>query len=64
MTPLEFASAQKRLKLTDGELAKALGVCVSTIRKRRDGKVRIAGEVKLAMKWLQFDSGCSGAADQ
>ncbi|AUR95849.1 hypothetical protein NVP1213O_73, partial [Vibrio phage 1.213.O._10N.222.54.F10] len=49
-----FKQLQKDMGATNSALSSLLGVSVATIEKRRAGKVSIANEVIIAMKYLRL----------
>ena len=48
-----FKQLQKEMGVSNDALSRLLGVSVATIEKRRAGKVRIAEETIMAMKYLR-----------
>ena len=53
----KFKELQKEMGATNSTLSSLLGVSVATIEKRRAGKVKIANETIMAMKWLRGKNG-------
>ena len=50
-----FKRLQKEMGASNSALSSMLGVSVATIEKRRAGRVKIADEVIIAMKYLKGD---------
>ena len=50
----KFKRLQKELGVSNDALSRLLGVSLSTIEKRRGGKVEIANETLLAMNYLKL----------
>lgn len=52
MTPAQYRALRERMKLTQGELAKKLGVALNTISRRELGQLEISREAELAIRFI------------
>ena len=52
-----FKQLQKELGATNSALSSLLGVSLGTIEKRRAGKVKVADETIMAMRYLRGNHG-------